>query len=599
MRKNPPNCSGIDVETTLETFCDSVDRFRASLSEARADFLESQSIKSDMVNTTFRPQASLVSLPMLSPDRDRILAAIDVGTNSIHMVVARIQPELPAFTIIAREKATVRLGDFCKKTGHLSPEAMDRAIEALRRCQDVAKTLNAEQVIAVATSAVREAPNGQAFLQRVEDELGLWVNLISGPEEARRIYLGVLSGMNFNSQPHIIVDIGGGSTELILGDGHEPRTLSSTKVGAVRLTAERITTDPISSIEFESLQAYIRGMLERSIEDLRAHLKPGERPRMVGTSGTIETLAALNAREKFGTIPNPLNGCEMTLKDVREWVNRFRKLPFAGRLAIPGLSDRRAEIILAGALILQEVMTQLEVDSIVICERSLREGVVVDWMLTHGLIEDRLRFQGSVRERSVFKTAQKYQVNLEHSQRVAEFALSLFDQTQGILHAWTAEERDLLWAAAILHNCGHHVGHSSHHKHSYYLIRHAELLGFNEMEIETIANLARYHRKSSPKKRHENYRNLTSKRHRRMVDQLNPILRLAVALDRRQIGAIAAVKCEFMPSVRELRLLLTPAEPEDDCALELWSLDFKKSNFETEYGVKLVPLLQSSPLQVS
>jgi exopolyphosphatase/guanosine-5'-triphosphate,3'-diphosphate pyrophosphatase len=551
-----------------------------------------------MVNTTFRPQANLISLPMLSSDRHRILAAIDVGTNSIHMVVARIQPELPAFTVVAREKATVRLGDFCKKTGLLSPEAMDRAIEALKRCQEIAKSLNAEQVIAVATSAVREAPNGRDFLQRIEADLGLWIDLISGPEEARRIYLGVLSGMNFNSQPHIIVDIGGGSTELILGDGHEPRTLSSTKVGAVRLTAERINTDPISPSQFGALQAYIRGMLERSIEEIQAHLEPGERPRMVGTSGTIETLATLNAREKFGTIPNPLNGCEMTLKDVREWVNRLRKLNYAGRLAIPGMSERRAEILLAGALILQEVMTPLNVDSIVVCERSLREGVVVDWMITHGLIEDRLRYQGSVRERSVLKTAQKYQVNLEHSHRVAEFALSLFDQTQGILHAWNTEERDLLWAAAILHNCGHHVGHSSHHKHSYYLIRHAELLGFNEMEIETIANLARYHRKSSPKKRHENYRNLVSKRHRRIVDQLSPLLRLAVAIDRRQIGAIRSVKCNYPPDSKELQLLLTATEPGDDCALELWSLEYKKGNFETEYGLKLVPILQSNPLIV-
>jgi exopolyphosphatase/guanosine-5'-triphosphate,3'-diphosphate pyrophosphatase len=531
-------------------------------------------------------------LPTVPSDRDRILAAIDVGTNSIHMVIARIQPHIPAFTIVGREKATVRLGDFCKKTGELSAEAMDRAMVALKRCQDVAKSVNAEQVIAVATSAVREAPNGQEFLQRIEDELGLWVNLISGAEEARRIYLGVLSGMNFNNQPHVIVDIGGGSTELILGDGHEPRTLSSTKVGAVRLTAEQISTNPVSMAEFAGLQAYIRGMLERSIDELQAHLRPGERPRLVGTSGTIETLVALNAREKFGAVPVPLNGCELSLKDLRDWVNRLRKMTLAERLAVPGLSERRAEIILPGALILQEVMTQLGAESIVICERSLREGVIVDWMVTHGLIEDRLRYQGSVRERSVIKTAQKYQVNLEHSQRVAEFSLNLFDQTQGKLHSWGAEERILLWAAAILHNCGHHIGHSSHHKHSYYLIRHAELLGFTEMEIEAISNLARYHRKNSPKKRHETYRNLTSKRHRRVVEQLHPLLRLAVALDRRQIGAIQSIECRFAPEKREVDLLIRPTHLNDSCELELWSLEFKKESFEAEYGMKLIPVLE-------
>lgn len=545
-----------------------------------------------MVNSLSKPpEESPVMLPTVPDNRDRILAAIDVGTNSIHMVIARIQPQIPAFTIVGREKATVRLGDFCKKTGELSAEAMDRAMVALRRCQEVAKSVNAEQTIAVATSAVREAPNGQAFLQRIEDELGLWVNLISGAEEARRIYLGVLSGMNFNNQPHVIVDIGGGSTELILGDGHEPRTLSSTKVGAVRLTAEHVTTDPISSSEYSELQVYIRGMLERSIEDLQAHLKPGERPRLVGTSGTIETLVALNAREKLGTVPAPLNGCELSLKDLKDWVNRLRKMNLAERLAVPGLSERRAEIILSGALILQEVMTQLKAESIVICERSLREGVIVDWMVAHGLIENRLRYQGSVRERSVIKTAQKYQVNLEHSQRVAEFALSLFDQTHGKLHAWGDEERVLLWAAAILHNSGHHVGHSSHHKHSYYLIRHAELLGFTEMEIETIANLARYHRKNPPKKRHETYRNLTSKRHRRVVEELYPLLRLAVALDRRQIGAVGSITCQFNLDPREMRLLLRPTQPNDPCELELWSLEVKKESFESGYGMKLTPIL--------
>jgi len=547
-----------------------------------------------MLNSTAKFKEPLVNSPMLPADQERILAAIDVGTNSIHMVVTRIQPLLPAFTVIARDKTTVRLGDRCKQTGRLTPEAMQRAIVALKRCQDIAKSLNAEQIIAVATSAVREAPNGQEFLQQVEDELGLWVNLISGTEEARRIYLGVLSGMNFNNQPHIMIDIGGGSTELILGDGHEPRTLSSTKVGAVRLSSELITTDPISNTEFHYLQSYIRGMWERPIDEVRSQLKPDERPRMVGTSGTIETLAILHSRDKFGAVPAPLNGYQFSLKDLREWVNRLRKLSYADRLLIPGMSDRRAEIILAGALILQEAMTLLGADSIAICERSLREGVIVDWMLAHGLIEDRLRYQSSVRQRSVLKTAQKYQVNLDHSQRVAEFALSLFDQTQGILHNWSGEERELLWAAAILHNCGHHVGHSSHHKHSYYLIRHAELLGYNEIEIETIANLARYHRKNNPKKRHESYRNLTSKKHRKIVEQLSSFLRLAVALDRRQIGAIRSIKCQYLPDVQELRLLIDSSQPMDDCALELWSLDYKKGSFETEHGIKLVPVLRSS-----
>jgi exopolyphosphatase/guanosine-5'-triphosphate,3'-diphosphate pyrophosphatase len=545
-----------------------------------------------MVNSVVQAQESKNSVPSRALEQECILAAIDIGTNSVHMVVVRILPALPAFTIVEREKDTVRLGDRSKETGNLTPEAMERAIAALGRFVEVAKALNAEHIIAVATSAVREAPNGRDFLKQIKAELGLFVNLISGQEEARRIYLGVLSGMEFNNQPHIIIDIGGGSTELILGDSHEPRSLSSTKVGAVRLSSELISTDPISNAEFNYLQAFVRGQMERSVEELQAQLQPGERPRLVGTSGTIETIATIHAREKLGTVPSPLTGYQLSLKDLNSLVNRLRKLSYSERAAIPGMSEKRSEIIVAGAVILQETMALLGMESVTVCERSLREGVIVDWMLTHGLIENRLQYQSEVRQRSAIKIAQKYGVDLEYSQRVAEFARQLFDRTQGLLHTWGAEERELLWAAAILHNCGYFISHSAHHKHSYYLIRNGELLGYTEAEIEVIANLARYHRKNPPKKKHDSYQNLPSKRHRQMVSQLSALLRLAVALDRRQIGAIKQVQCEYRPDVRELHLHLHSAHPNDDCALEIWSLDYNKGVFEEEFNVKVVATLE-------
>ena len=550
-----------------------------------------------MFDLLFRSRQELLGTPLHPLTQERVLAAIDVGTNSIHMAVVRVQPDLPSFTIIAREKTTVRLGNREPRTGRLTVEAMDCATSTLRRCQEIAKALNAEEIIATATSAVREAPNGHIFLHQVEAKLGLAVNLISGPEEARRIYLGVLSGMEFNGQPHAIIDIGGGSTELILGDGHEPRSLSSTKVGAVRLTSELVHTDPISNSEFSYLQAYVRGMMERAVEDLRAHLSPGEIPRLVGTSGTIETIATIHAREKLGIVPAPLNGYQFGLTDLQELIQRLRRMNSAERSAVPGMSDRRSEIIIAGALILQETMTLLGLEQIAICERALREGIVVDWMLTHGLIEDRLRYQDSVRQRSVLKIAQKYQVNLQHSEQVAQFALALFDQTQGILHDWDSEARELLWASAILHSSGQFISHADHHKHSYYLIRYGELLGYTDVEIETIANLARYHRKGGPNKKHDSYRSIDSKKHRKLVEQLSPLLPLAVALDRRQIGAIAQICCNFSAHPNEMQLSLKATRLADDCELELWSLDQKKSSFEAVFGLKLVPLLVGAPLR--
>jgi exopolyphosphatase / guanosine-5'-triphosphate,3'-diphosphate pyrophosphatase len=533
----------------------------------------------------------------------KIIAAIDIGTNSIHMVIVQIEPSLPAFTVIAKEKEPVRLGDRHPTTGELTPEAMQRSLNTLRRCKELATSLQAEQIIAVATSATREAPNGEDFLRQIELELGIVVNLISGMEEARRIYLGVLSGMDFNEQPHIIIDIGGGSTEIVLADVHEPRFLSSTKIGAVRLAKEFVTTDPISDRELKVLRSYVRGMLERPIDEIWHNLQLNEVPRTIGTSGTIETIAEIHAKETLGAVPDPLNGYEIKYKEIEKIVKRLARMGYEERLEVAGLTDKRAEIIVPGAVILLEAMQMLKLDSIIICERALREGMIVDWMLTHGLINSRLRYQNEVKNRNVIKIAQKYHVDLDYSQRVAKFALSIFDQLKGKLHSWSEAERELLWSAAILHNSGVYISHSSHHKHSYYLIRNAELLGFTELELELIANIARYHRRSKPKKKHEAYYKLPHKQHQLMVRQLSAILRLAVALDRRNKGAIAQVNCQYDYLHRSLSFQIKPTEIGDQCSLELWNLSYKKQVFEEEFGVELITTIAEkipvSPLNSS
>ncbi|MEM6451495.1 MAG: Ppx/GppA phosphatase family protein [Cyanobacteria bacterium P01_D01_bin.105] len=526
------------------------------------------------------------------PDREFVLAAIDIGTNSVHMVIVTVDPSLPSFNIIGKEKDTVRLGEFSQGTNSLSEEAMARCIASLKRCLKVADRFDVDDIVAVATSATREARNGQVFIDRVKAEVGLNINLISGKEEARRIYLGVISGMELKGKPHAVIDIGGGSTEIILGSGGPPDFLSSSKVGAVRLMSRFVSSNPISKKEYDYLHAYIQGVLEPTVDQLKRKLYKRQEEgllsenslQLIGTSGTIECLAILAAVDKTGVEPDPLNGYRLSFEVLTKWVNRLRKMTYDERLELPGMNERRAEIIVPGALILQMAMELLEVNELKICERALREGVVVDWMLSHDLIEDRMAFQESVRNRAIKKLARKYRAD---GDRIANFAVSLFDQTHGTLHNLGPLAREYLWAAAMLHNSGHYISHSAHHKHSYYLIRNGGLLGFTETEIEVIANIARYHRKSLPKKRHEAYNNLPTKHDRHLVDQLGSILRVAVALDRGRSDTIKNISVSYDEDNNTLMLTLTPITPDNQCELELWNIDYKKEWFETVFDVTL------------
>lgn len=521
---------------------------------------------------------------------DRLIAAIDIGTNSIHMVVVRINTQIPSFSAIATEKDSVRLGERCAQTGRLQESAMERALVSLGRFRDICASLGVEEMVIVATSATREAPNGLEFIERIRAEVGLTVEIISGQEEARRIYLGVLSAMELQGLKHTVIDIGGGSTELVVGDGHDPKFLSSSKVGAVRLTDLFLNSDPVTAHEGDQLRGYVRGMMERCTDEIRSVL--GKEPvRLIGTSGTIEALAILHAKEKLGTVPNPLQGYQFPLVELKSITSRLLSMTLAQRMEL--IRSRRAEIIVAGAIILTETMTLLGAETITVCSRSLREGVIVDWMIRHGLIEDRLRFQTSVRDRSITKLSRKYGIIQENAKCIAGHAMALFDQTQGILHHWGSDQREYLWTAAMLHNAGHHINHDSHHKHSYYLIRYGELLGFTESELELIANLARYHRKSEPKKKHENFQKLNSEEMRLFVRQASSLLRLAVALDRRQIGAVRefSFNCDLAKQQASLWLIAQTAG--DDCSLELWSIDYKKPPFEKEFNLSLQVGLKS------
>ena len=508
----------------------------------------------------------------------RRVAAIDIGTNSIHLLIAEVDEQLRSFGVLLAEKATTRLGERDPLSGDLSAEAMERAFRTLRHDCQLAESHGVEQIVTAATSAVREAPNGGQFLQTLQEQLGLEVDLVSGPEEARLIYLGVLSGMAFGERPHAIIDIGGGSTELVLADGSDARVLTSTRIGAVRLQREFCQPDPLPPERRGFLQAYIQGAMDPAVAELKKALRAGETIQLVGTSGTAMALAALAAAED-PTPPLKLQGYRLSKERIDQLVARLLLMTPEQRRGLTAINERRAEIIVPGALILQTTMAMLGARDLLVCDRALREGLIVDWMLRNQLLGDRFSFQSSIRERTVLHLARQFGVDLERADRVAGHALSLYDQTRGVLHDDDGEGRQLLWAAAQLHTCGKSINISAYHKHTWYLIRNGELLGYSQTEHLMVAAIARYHRRSLPKKRHESWQLITGREQRRCVAGMALLLRLAAALDRRPAAVIEAIRVRpgdgADAQVLELELqprLPASGEPAPDLSLERWSL---------------------------
>ncbi|MBM5827436.1 MAG: Ppx/GppA family phosphatase [Cyanobacteria bacterium M_surface_7_m2_040] len=516
-------------------------------------------------------------MPQAVNAETRAIAAIDIGTNSIHLLIAAVDPGLGSFNVVVTEKAPTRLGERDPLSGDLTPAAIERALQTLRHCRDLAESHGVEQIVTAATSAVREAPNGREFLGTVQEQLGLDVDLVSGPEEARLIYLGVLSGMTFAERPHVIIDIGGGSTELILADGHDARVLSSTRIGAVRLQREFGQQDPLPSERRTFLNAYIQGAMDPAVAQVKGALQPGEKPLLVATSGTALALASLAAAED----PRPplkLQGYRLSRERLDQLVSRLLTMTPEQRRALPAINERRAEIIVPGALILQSTMASLQIAELVICERALREGLIVDWMLRNALLDDRLAYQSTIRERTVLHLARGFGVDLQRAERVAGYALSLYDQTRGVLHNDGGEGRPLLWAAAMLHTCGQHINIGAYHKHTWYLIRHGELLGYTEAEHLMVAAIARYHRRSLPKKRHESWQLIDGREARHTVASMALLLRLAAALDRRPQKLIEALEVSVSQRGTDgapsacINLQPVADGSSADLSLERWSL---------------------------
>jgi exopolyphosphatase/guanosine-5'-triphosphate,3'-diphosphate pyrophosphatase len=505
------------------------------------------------------------------------LAAIDVGSNSIHMIVAQADAD-GGITTLWRMKEPVGLGRMSFPSHRLSNEAMDRALSVLERFQQQAVQRQSEKIIAVATSAIREATNGGDFLERVRRKLGMVLKVVSAREEARLIYIAVRHAMHLKDNPHLIIDIGGGSVEFIVGDRKRAELLESRKLGAARMTATFVKSDPMSKAERAGLLAHYDSELIplcRAIENLRP-------VKAIGTSGTLENIAAM-----CGSEPSHNGETVMAViergpleKLVEELIDSRSK----DRAKIHGLDDQRKDQIVAGALLVNELFTRLHLKRIHICPAALREGILLDYLSRH-LPDLAIRKEvPDARRRSVLDLARRCNWHRTHSEHVAMLALKFFDDLKP-LHGLGNEARELIEYGAMLHDIGWHIRREGHHKHSMYLILHGDLKNFSREEVAVIANIARYHRKSTPKKKHESYQELSS-RARRIVDVGASILRLADGLDRSHSSVIQNLRCKIED--KSVRCILTARS---DAELEIWGarrkMDWFNKVFKADISFEL------------
>ncbi|MCW4005772.1 MAG: Ppx/GppA family phosphatase [Candidatus Bathyarchaeota archaeon] len=509
--------------------------------------------------------------------KGEVVAFVDIGTNSVRLLVVRVNPNL-SYTVISREKEVVRLGENEFEDNALQPQAIERTVFVCKKFAELAGTYGAKKIIAVGTSATREAKNRDEFLQKLVDDVGFTVHVITGLDEARLIYLGVSSSVDIGDQKALFVDLGGGSTEISIGDQRRIFHLSSFKFGAIRLTTQFIGegwTGPVS----EKAYKQIKKRSADELQEVKAKVQEYGVRRAFGTSGTIINLAEI-AGKLFKKNDNG-KAPSLTRKHLRKLTPILCSKSLEERKNLPGINTERADIIVAGAAIVDAVMDELGIEEIVINNRGLLDGLLVDYL---SMFEGFQQLQKSpIRKRSVLTLGRSCNFDEKHSQTVADLALQLFDSAKQIgLHHLGDYERDLLKHATMLHDIGDFLSFNDHHLHSHYIISHADLYGFDRKEKTVLANIARFHRKKLPSKKGLKITGLDDKT-KSVVVLLSAFVRFAEKLDRSHCGIVK--KVEFSKKGKDHVLLSFYAET--DCSLEKWSILQNKQAFYEAFGREL------------
>lgn len=487
------------------------------------------------------------------------LAAIDIGTNSIHMIIVEVLSQ-QNFDVIEREKEMVKLGAGVFATHRLSDRAFDTGLATIDRYVRLAEQVGVDQVITAATSAIREAQNGEAFLSQVARQTGLAPKIISGREEARLIFLAVRNSIALEDENALVFDIGGGSTEAVIGNRRDVLFSDSLPLGVLRLLDMFEDKGPVGREGRHVLEAHIEFVAQQAIDQIR---ELGF-DRVIGTSGTIRSLGEAAYREAGGNALRSVNAETVRLKDIKHLTDDLLETKLANRIRFEGISDKRADAIHLGGILLVKLLEMVGVKEITLCDASLREGMILDYLKRHSQEVPSFPAETNLRDRKAAQLAQKYESDWPRNQHVAELALQLFDQTQA-LHGYGEFERDLLKFAALLHDIGQFISYHKHHKNSRYIINRTNPRGFTDEEIVLIATLTRYHCKSAPTKKHKRFREL-SKPQRQIVQTLSGLLRIAVSLDKTKNQRVKSVSCQISEDVLEIGVVGT-----DNLDLEIWA----------------------------
>jgi len=509
---------------------------------------------------------------------NRTLAAIDIGTNSFHLIVARVN-ERGNFEIIDREKEVIRLGEGSSgDIKEIKEEAIQRALLTLTRFKGIADSHNAE-LRAVATSAVREAHNRNELINRALNECGVDIEIVSGNEEARLIYLGVLRAVPVYDKKALVIDIGGGSTEFLLGEKGEYKYAVSLKLGAVRLSQKFFPEFNLTSKNIRECRSWVEGELFAVAE----YAKKNKFDVSVGSSGTIMAagLMILAKRKNDTSAGAILNNFEFTWKELFDIEEEILSNKTAEkRKNIPGLDSKRADIIPAGIIILSQIFRQFNIKKMIISGYALREGTIIDTLQKKESKGPKPRLS-NIRLESINHLAEVFKFDVQHCAHVSNLSLQIYDQLKE-LHGLDIYCREYLEAASRIHDIGYHISHTDHHRHSHYIIMNSELLGFNETEIGIIANVARYHRKSHPKENHKEFTELSAKS-KEIVLKLASILRIADSLDRTHLKKVKKIKVEL--SSRGVELHLNTSHLSVD--IELWNVERRKALFEETFKKRI------------